>query len=161
MKLLTPEPLTADAFSPYGNVIETDNAKPISINSGKCLRYNDLADIEIDGSGSAGISLFDAKPYTSPYQLKHVERHPLGSQTFLPMTRDRYLVIVAVDANNIAQQPKVFLTNGKQGVNYRRNTWHGVLTPIVTNALFAVVDYIGLQNNIEEYVFDKPYLIEF
>jgi len=161
MKLLTPKPLTAEAFRPYGNVIETDSTKSISINSGNCLRYSNLAEINIDGSDTTGISLFDAKTYTSPFQLKHVERHPLGSQAFLPMTLDKYLVIVADDVNNIAQQPKVFLTNGRQGVNYRRNIWHGVLTPIVTNALFAVVDYVGLQGNMEEYVFDTPYLIEF
>jgi len=161
MNVLIPEQLTAERFKRYGNVIDTANTESFSINSGNCLRYNDLAGIDIDSSGVAGISLFDAKPYTSPYQLKHVERHPLGTQAFIPMTQQQFLIIVADDANGVAGQPKVFVTNGEQGVNYRRNIWHGVLTPAVSQSLFAVVDYIGPLDNLEEYKFDKPYTIEF
>lgn len=161
MKSLAPELLTPEKFRPYGNVIETANTEPAAINSGHCLRYNDLAKLDIDGSGVAGISLFDAKPYSSPYQLNFVERHPLGSQAFIPMTQNKFLVVVADDVNGVAQQPKVFLTDGRQGVNYARNIWHGILTPIVSKTLFAVVDYIGAHENLEIYKFDKPYVIQF
>jgi len=161
MKSLTPELLTAAAFRPYGNVIETAGADSSSINRGNCRRYNDLANIDIDSSGVVGISLFDAKLYTSPYQLNYVERHPLGSQAFIPMTGDPFLVVVADDADGVPQQPKVFLTDGKQGVNYGRNIWHGVLTPIIAQTLFTVVDYIGPLNNLDEYEFHTPYKIGF
>ena len=77
------------------------------------------------------------------------------------MTRDRYLVIAADDINDAAQEPQVFMADGTQGVSYKRNVWHGVLTPIAEPALFAVVDYIGEQNNLEEFEFETPYLIEF
>ncbi len=161
MKTLQCHLLTAAAFKPYGDVIEMSGTNPISINSGNCLRYSDLAALDIDSSGAAGISIFDAKPYQSPMQLNYVERHPLGSQAFIPMTSDAYIVVVADDINGTAQEPKVFLTNGKQGVNYARNVWHGVLTPVIQQSLFTVVDYIGTADNLEEYFFDTPYFIEF
>ncbi len=154
------ELLTAEAFKPYGDVIETNDAKPTSINGGNCDRYDNLASLDIDSSGTAGISIFDAKPYRSPLKLSYVERHPLGTQAFIPMTKDPYFVIVADDMDGKAQQPTVFLTNGKQGVNYGRNIWHGVLTPIVNRSLFTVIDYIGSENNLEEYEFETPYLIQ-
>ncbi len=161
MKPLAPELLTPEKFQPYGNVIETAGTEPTVINGGNCLRYSDLADLDIDSSGVTGISLFDAKPYTSPYQLNFVERHPLGSQAFIPMSHDKFLIVVADDVNGVAQQPNVFLTDGRQGVNYARNIWHGVITPIVSSTQFAVVDYIGANDNLEVYEFDTPYVILF
>lgn len=161
MKVLKPVPLTADKFKPYGDVIELGSNEAISINGGNCLRYSDLAGLDMDESGVAGISLFDAKAYASPYQLNYVERHPLGSQAFIPMSTGHYLVVVADDIDGIAQQPMVFLATEKQGVNYARNVWHGVLSPIAAQSLFAVVDYIGDKPNLEESEFETPYLIEF
>jgi len=158
---LKPEPLTAESFRPYGDVIETAGSTSISINSGNCQRYTDLASLDIDGSGVTGISIFDAKPYGNPIQLNYVERHPLGTQAFIPMSNQPYLVIVADDVNGMASEPRVFITNGAQGVSYGRNVWHGVLTPIIEQSLFTVVDYIGDLDNLEEYAFETPYLIEF
>lgn len=160
-QVLKPELLSQQNFSAYGDVIELAGKVPIQINSGNCLRYSDLASVNICSSGVAGISLFDAKAYSNPLSLTYVERHPLGSQAFLPTNNDPYLVVVATDINNKAQRPKAFITSGYQGVNYHRNTWHGVLTPIVKQSLFVVVDYIGDGNNLEEYEFDTPYQIEF
>ncbi|MFK7855060.1 MAG: ureidoglycolate lyase [Granulosicoccus sp.] len=161
MKSLTPEPLTAEQFRAYGSVIETANAESISINNGNCLRYSNLANLDVDDSGVTGISLFEAKPISNPYQLSYVERHPLGSQAFIPMTQEKFLVIVADELNGVAKEPRVFITDGRQGVNYRRNVWHGVLAPMVASALFAVVDYIGARENLEEYEYQLPYDIEF
>ncbi|OED35206.1 hypothetical protein AB833_30875 [Chromatiales bacterium (ex Bugula neritina AB1)] len=158
---LVPELLSKEGFSAYGDVIELSGKEPVVINSGNCFRYSDLAALDICDSGGAGISLFDATAYTNPLNLTYVERHPLGSQAFLPTSNDPYLVIVADDNNNEAMRPKVFITSGYQGVNYRRNTWHGVLTPIVKQSLFVVVDYIGDGNNLEEFVFSKPYTVDF
>lgn len=161
MTILKPELLTSQAFKPYGDVIEIGDSAGIRINSGNCLRHSDLVSLDIDASGTTGISIFNAKPYASPIQLNYVERHPLGSQAFIPMTSDHFIVVVADDVNGIPQQPTVFVTNGKQGINYGRNVWHGVLTPIVKQSLFSVVDYIGSGDNLEECVFDTPYLIEY
>lgn len=160
MNILKPELLTASGFQSYGEIIETGDLAPITINNGNCLRYNDLVSQDIDVSGRAGISLFDAKPYNNPIELDYVERHPLGSQAFIPMSQDSFIVIVADDQDGSAVNPKVFITNGTQGVNYKRNIWHGVLTPIKRRARFAVIDYIGEDRNLEEFWFDVPYLIE-
>lgn len=161
MQTLKPELLTKDAFSPYGDVIELAGRESITINSGNCQRYSDLAALDISTSGKTGISLFDAKAYSNPHKLTYVERHPLGSQAFLPTSSDPYLVVVADDDHDQAQTPKAFITDGYQGVNYYRNTWHGVLTPIVRQSLFVVVDYIGDENNLQEFEFETPYFIDF
>jgi len=160
MLRLEPERLSSKAFHVFGEVIETAGESATIINGGNCLRYSDLASLDVCESGTAGVSLFDAKPYKNPVQLTSVERHPLGSQAFLPTNVDPYLVIVAEDAGGTPIAPKVFITSGYQGVNYRRNTWHGVLTPIVRQSLFVVVDYIGERENLQEYKFATPYLIE-
>ncbi len=161
MQTITPEILTKESFAAYGEVLELAGSKPVTINSGNCDRYHDLATIDVCDSGSAGISLFDAKVYANPLTLRYVERHPLGSQAFLPTSTDPYLVVVADDHNNKAQIPKAFITNGYQGVNYFRNCWHGVLTPIIKKSIFVVVDYIGDEQNLQEYSYDQPYLIDF
>ena len=161
MDTLTPKLLSKENFSSWGDVIEISGTDPVTINSGNCLRYTDLASLDICPSGVAGISLFDAKAYSNPLTLTYVERHPLGSQAFLPTCSDRYLIIVADDADGVRQTPEVFISNGYQGVNYRRNVWHGVLTPVVQQNLFVVVDYIGEGDNLEEFEFDQPYLVDF
>lgn len=160
MPSLKPEPLSAKAFDTYGEVIETTGQAATIINGGNCLRYSDLVSHDVCESGTVGISLFDAKPYQTPVLLTSVERHPLGSQAFLPTNHDPYLVIVAGDAGGTPVDPQVFITSGYQGVNYHRNTWHAVLTPIVRQSLFVVVDYIGERENLQEYKFATPYLIE-
>ncbi len=156
---LVPVPLTQAAFSPYGDVIETSGNDSFLINNGNCSRFHNVSQPLIDSSGVTGISLFEAKHYAFPITLKLLERHPLGSQAFLPMSDKPYLVIVAADENGKPSKPLVFITDGKQGVNYFKNTWHGVLTPIYQTALFAVVDYIGTENNLEEYDLPNPYVI--
>ena len=161
MHKLTPELLSKEQFAAFGDVIELGGKNPISINGGNCQRYSDLATIDMCNSGEAGISLFDAKAYTNPLTLRYVERHPLGSQAFLPTSTDPYLVVVAEDNAGQAQHPRAFVTTGYQGVNYHRNTWHGVLTPIVKQSLFVVVDYIGDANNLEEFKYQTPFIIDF
>lgn len=156
---LQPRPLTQASFVAFGDVIETTGNDSFFINNGNCSRYHDLATLSIDATGTAGISLFEAKHYAFPITLELLERHPLGSQAFIPMSTDPFLVIVAPDSDGQPGVPEVFISNGRQGVNYFRNTWHGVLTPIYKPALFSVVDYIGDENNLEEHNLDTPYTI--
>lgn len=154
------QPLTADDFLPYGDVIETRGEPTYMINGGMCGRYHDLAKLDFGVEGRAGISLFDSKPYAMPMMLNSVERHPLGSQAFLPMSNTPYLVIVASDDNGVPNTPRAFLANAGQGVNYHRGTWHGVLTPLARNACFAVIDRIGSGDNLEIYDFEQPYVVD-
>ena len=151
-------PLTAEAFAPYGDVIEASGTPSKLINRGKCGRYHDLAALDF-ADGKAGINIFEGEPYSLPLTLDMMERHPLGSQAFLPMSSDPFLVIVAEDSNGTPINPHAFTTRSGQGVNYHRNTWHGVLTPLDRKAFFAVVDRIGDADNLEEYFFDEYFRV--
>ncbi len=152
------EPISADAFSTYGDLIQFEGEPDKIINQGQCERYHDRALMDFM-DGRAGISLFNANPRSLPYQLDMVERHPEGSQAFVPMTYQPFLVVVADDADGKPSQPRAFMTKPGQVINYRKGTWHGVLTPLHGPGLFAVVDRIGDGSNLEEYWFETPYLV--
>lgn len=153
------EPLTAEAFAPFGDVLEVNGAPDRLINQDLCGRYHDRARLDFGTGGRAGLSLFDAVARALPYTLDMVERHPEGSQAFLPMTAAPFLVIVAPDAGGVPGTPRAFLTVPGQGVNYHRGTWHGVLTPLSAPGLFAVVDRIGTTPNLEEHWFATPWTV--
>ncbi len=149
-------PLTAEAFAPFGDVLEVAGEPDRIINQGQCGRYHDRAGLDFS-DGRAGISLFNANPRSLPYRLDMVERHPDGSQAFIPMTQHPFLVIVAPDVGGRPGEPLAFVTAPGQTVNYHRGTWHGVLTPLHAPGLFTVVDRIGEGANLEEVWFDEPY----
>ncbi len=153
-------PLTAAAFAPYGDVIEKDGAHHFPINNGKCMRYHDLAKVETSGPGAHPIvSIASSEPYELPLSLTMVERHPFGSQAFIPLTDRPYLVVVCPDENGTPRRPEAFLAANGQGVNYRQNTWHGVLTPLEAQSDFIIVDRAGEGENLEEFFFDAPYSV--
>jgi len=153
------EPLTPEAFSAYGDIIDASGEPTSMINNGMCARYNNLAQLNFDPTGQAGISIFEGQPYTLPHAVSLVERHPLGSQAFIPMSDAPFLVVVAGDNAGTPTVPRAFLMQRLQGVNIHRNVWHGVLTPLKNAARFAVIDWIGEGVNLEEFVFDKPWLV--
>lgn len=151
---LTAAPLTAEAFAPFGEVLDATGPFRL-INEGLCHRHHDRATIDVAGART-GISIFQAQPRTFPYSFDLIERHPEGSQAFLPMHQNPFLVIVAESPDHI---PRAFLTNGAQGINLLRGTWHGVLTPLAEPGLFAVVDRIGSTHNLEEFRYSKPFTV--
>jgi ureidoglycolate lyase len=155
MPSLTPEPLTAAAFAPFGEVLEATGDFRL-INDGWCQRHHDRAGLDFGPEGRAGISIFHARPRSLPYSFDLIERHPDGSQAFLPMTQHPFLVIVAESPDHA---PRAFLTNGAQGINLRRGTWHGVLTPLHAPGLFAVVDRIGPTPNLEEFRYHESWTV--
>lgn len=158
---IVPRKLTAEAFAGHGQVIEKDGATSFPINNGKCIRFHDLAEIETSGPGAHPIlSIFVAEPYELPLMLTMVERHPFGSQAFYPLSGNPFLVVVCDDDNGTPVNPQAFVTARGQGVNLKRNTWHGVLTPLGAKAEFLVVDRGGEGTNLEEYVFKDAYVIE-
>lgn len=157
-QIIKTEPLTPSAFAPFGDIISFEGAADMMINQGYCKRYHDKANLTFDG-GRAGISLFDAKPRSLPYHLDMMERHPFGSQAFLPMTQHPFLVIVAADDDGRPGTPRAFITVPAMGVNYHANIWHGVLTPLHAPGHFAVIDRIGDGVNLEEYWFEEAFTI--
>lgn len=155
MQTLKTEALTAAAFAPFGDVLEATGDFRL-INEGLCQRHHNRAQLDF-ADAKAGISIFHAQPRELPYSFTLIERHPEGSQAFLPMTEHPFLVIVALDPQ---ARPRAFLTNGAQGINLHRGTWHGVLTPLAAPGLFAVVDRIGPTPNLEEFRYPEPWLVE-
>jgi ureidoglycolate lyase len=152
-------PLTAAAFAPFGAVIETPGAEQRLINAGRCVRHHDLAPVELDEGGRALISIFVSQPVALPYALDLMERHPLGSQAFIPLQPDPFLVIAAPDANGEPGAPVAFLTAPGQGISFARNVWHGVLTPLGREGRFLVVDRGGPGANLEEHRFAAPWTV--
>ncbi len=148
------EPLTAAAFAPFGDVLDTAGDPDRIINAGLCGRWHDRARLDFGSDGRAGISVFRSETRSLPYRVDLVERHPLGSQAFIPMTADPFLVVVAEDDRGTPVRLRAFLTAPGQGINLLRNTWHGVLTPLAPPGLFAVIDRIGPGPNLEEYPLD-------
>ena len=147
------DPLDAAAFAPFGTVIEAGRGERRLINGGLCRRWHDQCRPDVQG-GAACVSVFEAEPRALPYRLDLIERHPLGSQAFLPLTAHPFLVIVS-DGPEAA--PRAFLAAPHQGVQLRRGAWHGVLTPLHAPGLFAVIDYAGPEANLEEHRFDEPW----
>ena len=159
-RTLRTEPLTRDAFAPFGQVIEAEGAHHYPINSGNCERYHDLARVELGGVHARPlISLLHSKHFALPLTLSMVERHPLGSQAFYPLSAHPFLVVVAPDQSGVPGAPRAFLAGRGQGVNIAMNTWHGVLTPLQAEADFLCVDRGGEGNNLEEHFFADPWLI--
>ena len=151
MKPIVAQPLTDEAFAPFGDVLHAAGAPDRMINQGLCGRHHDKARMDFGPSGRAGISIFNAEKRTLPYTLDLVERHPEGSQAFIPMSLEPFLVIVAEDDGGKPSNIQAFITAPGQGINLLRNTWHGVLTPLGEPGLFAVIDRIGDTPNLEEF----------
>ncbi|WP_157015672.1 ureidoglycolate lyase [Mesorhizobium xinjiangense] len=160
-RIITARPLTREAFAPFGDVLDTDWENHFPINNGKCERFHGLARAEAEGPNAhVLISLFKATPYELPLTLTMVERHPLGSQAFMPLSLRPFLVVVCHDGPDGPGTPHAFLTAPGQGVNYHRNVWHGVLTPIGQPQDFLVVDRGGEGDNLEEFHFVEPWEIQ-
>ena len=154
---LRPAVLTAEAFAPFGDVIQTAGREWTWINDNTCRRFDDLAQIDVAAAGGRPlISVFEASPRTLPLQIRVLERHPLSSQAFFPLDAQPFLVVVAgEDAGDWADRLRAFWCAGTQGVNYRRNTWHHPLIALNRPSRFLVVDRGGPGANCEESVVDR------
>lgn len=156
MRTLRPEPLDAAAFAPFGDVIELAGARQIPINAGTTVRFHDLAQVDVLAEGGRTlVNLFRAQPRETPVQLSLMERHPLGSQAFLPLADAPYLVVVAPDDNGRPGELRAFVTSGWQGVNYARNVWHHPLLALGAVRDFIVVDRGGAGVNLEEFALEE------
>jgi ureidoglycolate lyase len=150
------ELLTKAAFSPFGDVIETDFADAIVINGGFALRADDLAQIDVAASGgTVNVSLLVAKARQRPIKVTMMERHPLSSQLILPLQERSWLVLVCTDPL-VPASFRAFEASGRQGVNYARNVWHHPLLVLDDDERFLVIDRKGPGNNLEEVWVDDP-----
>ncbi|WP_413816614.1 ureidoglycolate lyase [Piscinibacter gummiphilus] len=151
--MLSFEPLTAASFKRFGDVIDVASAsRHCTINDGYAERYDDLARIDVDREGGRPkLSIFRALPRELPFSLSVIERHPLGSQAFIPMSGRPYLVVVCegADAPDLGTL-RCFTAQAGQGVNYAPGTWHHPLLALEAPCDFLVIDRAGGGNNCDE-----------
>ena len=151
MIALKAEPLTAAAFAPFGEVIAT-SGEPITINAGFARRFNDLCAVDLAGEGAAtNVSIFIARARALPLAITMMERHPLGSQAFMPLQDAAWMAVVCTDPDDPASF-RAFAAAGTQGVNYARNTWHFPLITFGEGDRFLVVDRKGPGDNLVEHM---------
>jgi ureidoglycolate lyase len=150
-------PLTTDAFAPYGEVISTSIKAPFAVNGGSSLRHHALASVETGAEGTAILSIFECQQAVSwPLKITLLECHPLGSQAFIPLSGQSFVVVVAPAGPQPDRSAlRAFVSDGSQGVNYHKGIWHLPLAAFQTGA-FLVADRSGLGVNLREYPLDGP-----
>jgi len=152
------EALTQDAFAPFGEVIDTAAASTVyTINDGTAQRFHALAQVDTQSGGGAPIiSLFRAQPRELPFVVRMLERHPLGSQAFMPLAPNPYLVVVGSSPDAV---PRAFLAQPGQGINLHRGVWHHPLLALRATSDFLVIDRAGAGDNCDEVALPAAYRI--
>jgi len=159
--VLTPVPLTAERFAPFGDVIEVSQAVASGMNDARFDRFDDLCNIDIV-DGDVAVSIAQSRtPTTLPYRIDIVERHPLGSQAFVPLSPCKMIVVVAPPGESVeAAELQAFETNGKQGINYRRGIWHMPLLAFTGQQRFLIIDRGGEGPNCDIHDLDMPVMLQ-
>ncbi|WP_430473999.1 ureidoglycolate lyase [Thalassospira lucentensis] len=150
---LSVEHLTPDAFAPFGEVISIATARDsYPINLGTTTRFHDISRVDVaDGDGAPIISIFRGTPRPKPIEIKMMERHPLGSQAFMPLSAQRFLIVVAAGTDTPKPEDlRAFLSDGTQGVTYAKNVWHHPLLVLEEDSDFLIVDRSGPGENLNE-----------
>ncbi|MEQ9346794.1 MAG: ureidoglycolate lyase [Thalassospira sp.] len=150
---LSVEHLTPDAFAPFGEVISIATARDnYKINLGTTTRFHDISRVDVaDGDGAPIISIFRGTPRPKPIEIKMMERHPLGSQAFMPLSAQRFLIVVAAGTDTPNPEDlRAFLSDGTQGVTYAKNVWHHPLLVLEEDSDFLIVDRSGPGENLNE-----------
>jgi ureidoglycolate lyase len=157
-RVLQPVPLTADGFKPFGDVVEARGVAE-TINYGNTQKFANLAIVEAQG-GSATTHLYRSTPPDYPFALRVMENHPLGSQMFVPLSGNPYLVVVAPKGRFDASAIRAFVASPKQGVNLAPGTWHHFNLALGGVSEFLVVDRDGPGENLEEVTLDGSIVLE-
>ena len=158
---LKPMPLTRERFAPFGDVIEVSPERREPMNESRFERFDGLAEVDVDENGQVAVSIARCRVATTlPHRFDVVERHPLGSQAFVPLTPARFVVVVAPPAASVeAGDLRAFVTNGRQGINYHRGTWHMPLIAFDAGQQFLVIDRAGATPNCDEHGLDESVLL--
>lgn len=162
MLTLKPQPLTAEAFAPFGDVIETRDRDFFMINKGNTQRYHRLADVSLGkAEDTAIISIFKTHAYTMPMPISMLERHPLGSQAFIPLNAEPFLIVVApLGETPDVSKIQAFISDGQQGINYHTGVWHHPVISCAAEDSFLVIDRAGEGHNCDEYDFPAEMTIQ-
>jgi len=154
-------PITAEDFVPFGSVLDIADAELRMINGGTTERFHALATADTEmQDGRTIVSLFRGQPRAFPYAVNMMERHPLGSQAFFPLSGRPWVAVVAADEGGRPGMPQAFLVPGDIGVQYGRNVWHHPLIAVGAVCDFLVIDRDGPGNNLEEVDYPVSYQLE-
>ena len=159
-KIIKPIKINRSNFATYGDLISTNDINPVDINAGYAKRFDNLADLNtLKDGGKTIVSIFSALKRTFPMKIDMMEKHPLGSQAFIPMEDTKFLVFVAPrgdkpDVNKIQS----FVVPKQTGINYKAGIWHFPLISM-KNMNFLIVDRKGKGNNLVIYKFKKDKII--
>lgn len=158
---LVPKPLTSERFAPFGDVIESVVDRTAAMNAERFERFDDLCRLEMSDDGRVAVSIARCRVATAlPHRLDMVERHPLGSQAFVPLRPSRMIVVVAPPEESVeASDLCAFVTNGRQGINYHRGTWHMPLIAFESGQEFLIIDRAADQPNCDMHSLDEPVML--
>ena len=146
------EPLTTDAFSPFGDVIDIEQSGTTeTINYGLTKRHAHFSLIDThDDNGKPVIRLFDSNPVTLPFKIIVMERHPLGTQAFINLDSNHYIIVVGRAGDFDASKLRAFIAKSSQSINYSKGTWHHYCLCLKARTRFMVIDRLGPGTNCEE-----------
>ena len=147
--VIKPKPITKENFRIFGDMITTADIKPIEINNGYANRFDDIAKIDTsNNNGETTISIFSALKRSFPMKIDMMEKHPLGTQAFIPMKETTFLTLVAPEGKKLEMDKiESFVVPKGKGVNYKTGIWHFPL--ISTEDMdFLVVDRKGPGENL-------------
>ena len=147
--IIKPKKITRNNFKKFGDLISTKKIKPININNGYAKRFDNLCRINTSPKkGKTIMSIFSAKKRKFPMNIKMMEKHPLGSQAFVPMNETTFLVFVAPKGKRPnTKKIESFIVPKQTGINYKPGIWH---FPLISskNMNFLVIDRKGIGNNL-------------
>lgn len=163
-RIIKAKKISKENFAPYGDLITFEGAQTFNCNQGRAVRYHDLAkhiDVEDEG-GRAGLSIYRSVPSPIPFDIEVMERHPLGSQIFIPMSMepsDRFLIAVAPLGELDLSKVEAFIVSGQQGINYIKGIWHLPIVALDKSLDFITLDRIGEGRNCDEIIVGEGYQI--
>ncbi|MDC6465719.1 ureidoglycolate lyase [Pelagibacteraceae bacterium] len=158
--IVKPITITKDNFAMYGDLISSKNIKPLDINEGYAKRFDDLANIKTSkNEGKTIVSIFSASKRNFPMEINMMEKHPLGSQAFIPIKETTFLCFVA-PSGEVPEIKKIqsFIVPPKTGINYKPDIWHFPLISI-EDTDFLVIDRKGNGNNLVIHQFKNEKII--
>jgi ureidoglycolate lyase len=155
-------PLTCERFAPFGEVIETSRGASRAMNTARFERFDDLCNIDISKNGRVAVSIARCRtPSSLPLRLDMLERHPLGSQAFIPLSPCKMVIVVAPPQEAVDTAAlRAFVSNGRQGINYRRGTWHMPLISLTAGQEYLIIDRGGDDANCEEHTLDDAVFLQ-
>ena len=158
---LVPKLLTSERFAPFGDVIESVVDRTAAMNAERFERFDDLCKLDMADDGRIAVSIARCRVATAlPYRLDMVERHPLGSQAFVPLGPSRMIVVVAPPEESVeASDLCAFVTNGRQGINYHLGTWHMPLIAFEAGQEFLIIDRAADAPNCDQHSLDETVVL--